>query len=279
MATTTGGLLLAAAPAGVQSGSPPTLGQRASSVESGLRLVAGTRDRGKPWPGHPGRRLVRYAVQPGDTAGGLAVRFHAWTAELLAVNGISSGSMLSAGNPIRIPVVGSAVRRDHQKKATGKSKADRNHPSKNAGSKHRHPWRNAGASRATVRSIVVGKALRHGVPPRLALAVAWQESGWQQRRVSSAHAVGVMQVLPATARWTSGIVGRRLHPYRLRANITAGVVLLKVLRSQTKPPRAVAAYYQGLAGLRNHGMYRETKVYVANVLAVVRQLRRGWDPS
>ncbi len=52
-----------------------------------------------------------------------------------------------------------------------------------------------------MRRVVVRIARQHGVDPHLALAVAWQESGWQQRRISSAGAIGVMQVLPGTARW------------------------------------------------------------------------------
>lgn len=52
-----------------------------------------------------GRRLVSYVVQPGDTASGLAVRFHAWTAELVSYNHLGAGGTLRVGQRIVVPVV------------------------------------------------------------------------------------------------------------------------------------------------------------------------------
>ncbi len=266
VATTAGGILLATAP--VDLGNRPVAEQPAATTE--LSPVAATSSRGRPWPGHPDRRLVGYTVKPGDTATGLAVRFHAWTAELLALNGRAAGGSFYVGERIRIPVVVSAARKDRgSAKPSTTSRATR----RPAG-----PWRGAGASRPAVRRLIVQTARRHGVQPNLALAVAWQESGWQQRRVSSAHALGVMQVLPSTARWMSLYAGRRLDPHHLRDNVTAGVLLLKVLRGQATYKRTIAAYYQGLAGVRAHGMYDDTRAYVANVRAIRQQLSGGWNP-
>ena len=45
--------------------------------------------------------------------------------------------------------------------------------------------------------MIVRIARQQGVDTRLALAIAYQESGWNQRAVSPANAVGVMQVIPA----------------------------------------------------------------------------------
>jgi soluble lytic murein transglycosylase-like protein len=116
------------------------------------------------------------------------------------------------------------------------------------------------------------------VDPHLALAIAWQESGWQQRRRSSAGAIGAMQVLPSTGRWMTLYVDRRLNVYSLRDNVTAGVVLVKVLRNHTSRRGAVAAYYQGLGALQKRGVYPSTRTYLRNVLALERRLRRGWNP-
>lgn len=41
---------------------------------------------------------------------------------------------------------------------------------------------------------------RHGVPPRLLAAVGWVESGYRPDAVSPAGAVGLMQIMPMTAR-------------------------------------------------------------------------------
>ena len=51
------------------------------------------------------RRLVPYVVRPGDTASSLAVRFHAWTAELVAYNHLGRDGTLRVGERIVIPVV------------------------------------------------------------------------------------------------------------------------------------------------------------------------------
>jgi soluble lytic murein transglycosylase-like protein len=234
--------------------------------EVSLALVAARTHR---WPGHPGRRLRTYRVRPGDTAAGLAVRFHAWTAELRAINHLGRHARLFAGQRITIPVVVAATRRHAAAKHTARHRAHR----------HPKPWRHADASRATVRRTVVRTARRYGVDPHLALALAWQESGWQQRRISSAGAVGAMQVLPATGSWMSLYVGRRLNVYGLRDNIVTGVVLYKVLRGQTTWHRSIAAYYQGLRAVRRHGVYPSARRYTRSVVALYHRLDRGWNPA
>jgi soluble lytic murein transglycosylase-like protein len=211
------------------------------------------------------RRIVRYTVKPGDTPSGLAVRFHAWTDELVERN----GPVLHVGDEIEIPVVVAASR----ERRTHSSRSGAHPPVEPA------PAETSGPSRATVRRVIAATARRHGVDPSLALAVAWQESGWQMHHVSSAGAVGAMQVMPSTGRWMSTVVGSRLHLRDVRDNATAGVVLLDLLLEQAQPRVAVAGYYQGLAGVRKHGMYADTKRYVANVQALRRQFDLGDYPA
>jgi soluble lytic murein transglycosylase-like protein len=145
--------------------------------------------------------------------------------------------------------------------------------------RHPKPWHQADASRAKVRSVIVRSARHRGVESHLALAIGWQESGWQQRRISSAGAVGAMQVMPATGRWMSSYTGKRLNIYGLGDNVTAGVTLIDVLQGQTSRRRAIAAYYQGLGSVQQHGLYPSTRAYVRNVLALRGRLRAGWNPS
>ena len=112
--------------------------------------------------------------------------------------------------------------------------------------------------------MIIDTASRHGLDPRLALAIAWQESAWSQRQVSVANAIGVMQVIPSSGAWASSLAGRRLDLLDTRDNITAGVVILRSLtRAAATEEQAVAGYYQGLAGVQAHGMYADTKAYVA----------------
>lgn len=245
------------------------------------------------WPGHPGRTIVKHVVKPGDTATGLAVHYHAWTAELLRLNGISSGSYLYVGETLRIPVVDAAVRKHrkahHPKRHHVRKHHKAHHPKRHHVRKHHarhHPsartqrmraagWRHWWHDRATVKRLIGAEARRQGVGPHLAQAVGWIESGWHQPVVSSAGAIGVMQVLPTTGVWMSLYVGRPLNLRNTHDNILAGVTLLRVLQDNTSTTRrAIGAYYQGLGAVREHGLYGETRHYVANVQAVQRRLRR-----
>jgi LysM repeat protein len=214
------------------------------------------------------RKIVRYTVRPGDTPSGLAVRFRAWTDEVIERN----GPVLHVGEQVEIPVVLAAVARDRR---AAPAPSGGSQPS--AGRATRSS--DTGPSRATVRRVIAATARRHGVDPDLALAVSWQEAGWQMHHVSSADAIGAMQVIPATGEWMSGLVGRDLDLHDLQDNATAGVVLLKVLRQQARTRVAVAGYYQGLAGVREHGMYDDTKRYVANVMALKGRFEGGEYPD
>jgi LysM repeat protein len=227
----------------------------------GAALVLGSAPAGAAAGDLPtGRRIVDHRVRPGETATALAVRYHAWTAELISHNHLGPDGQIRVGQHLEIPVVVAA------RPAQRRPDANRHQP--------------GDPSRATVRRVVASTAARHGVDPQLALAVSWQESGWQMDQLSGAGAIGAMQVLPGTAEWMSLYAGHRLHPRRLADNATAGVQLLRVLGSETSNRRrAVAAYYQGLGAVREHGLFGETRPYVANVLALKRRLEAGRPPA
>ena len=70
-----------------------------------------------------------------------------------------------------------------------------------------------------LRALVARTASRHGVPPRVAMAVAKVESGYRCHVRSHANARGLMQVLPATARGV-GVTG---NLYDCQHSATAGV--------------------------------------------------------
>ncbi len=212
-----------------------------------------------------GRRLVSYVVQPGDTASGLAVRFHAWTAELVSYNHLGAGGALRVGQRIVIPVVW---------------KGDRSGGGKGDGKGRTTMWQHPDRDREKVRRVIAGAARHHDVDPQLALAIGWQESGWQMGVVSSANAIGAMQVLPSTARWMEHYAGRRLRLHKLGDNAKAGVLLLRVLSHHThRRTHKIGAYYQGLGAVREHGLYAETRTYVANVVAIKNRLEGGRPPS
>lgn len=237
-----------------------------------------------------GRHLKSYTVKRGDTATGLAVRFHAWTAELISHNHLDSSGRLRVGQRIEIPVVTEARDKDRDK-GKGKSKdkggtkgkgGDKGGDKDQHGSGHSSPGHSSpgSPSRDRVRRTITRAANHRDLDPQLALAVAWQESGWQMHHVSSAGAIGAMQVLPGTGRWMEYYAGRDLRLRVLKDNATAGVLLLGVLDDHTRKRRhQIGAYYQGLGALQEHGLYGETKAYVANVLAIKERLEAGRPPA
>jgi soluble lytic murein transglycosylase-like protein len=128
-------------------------------------------------------------------------------------------------------------------------------------------------SRSATTALIRAEATRQGVPVSLALALATQESGLNQAMVSRTDAVGVMQLMPGTATWVADYV---LHApvdrYDAASNVRAGIAYLHVLLRQTSQANAVAGYYQGLGDVLRRGMLAETRIYVADVLALARRL-------
>jgi N-acetylmuramoyl-L-alanine amidase len=258
-----------------------------------LRLPAAHRTQAAPSHGDgggrsvdDGRRIEWHRVGPGDTMTEIAVRYHAWTDELIAANGGTSA--LQVGERVRVPVVVAAARADRDEAARDDTARDdaRDHDSDDQGAvpaarvrRLRHRLEGyPDPGRARVRRVITRVAAREGVDPDLALAVSWQEAGWQQHHVSADAAIGAMQVIPSSGAWAEDVLGRGLDLMRLRDNATAGVVLLAELTDAASTRRAVAGYYQGLAGVRAEGMYGDTRAYVANVLALKRAFDRGDYP-
>ncbi len=124
------------------------------------------------------------------------------------------------------------------------------------------------AQRDAVRRLIVTEAERFGVPPAFALAVAWQESGWQQGVVSWAGAVGVMQLLPATGEWVSvAMLGTPVNLKDTTQNVRAGVRLLAHYLDRYDGNRdlVLAAYYQGQTAADRHGVFAVSRPYVASI--------------
>ncbi|WP_310962953.1 transglycosylase SLT domain-containing protein [Nocardioides terrisoli] len=261
------------------------LAMTAVDLTAGSASAAGQRH---PWPGHPGRHIVVHTVRSGDTVTGLAVRFHAWTAELISINHLGRSGVIRIGERLRIPVVDRALRPHHRTRHHKAHHHTRHHQVRHHTRHrthhdqvmHRRGWRHYKLSRTQVRRTVTHSAHRHRVPANLALAIAWQESGWHQPLVSSAGAVGVMQLLPSTGQWMSQYAGRRLNIRDTYDNVLGGVTLIRVLRANTHGDKnAVAAYYQGLGAVQRHGWYRSTKGYVRSVWAIRKHLERTGSPT
>jgi LysM repeat protein len=202
------------------------------------------------------------SVRSGDTLGAIARRHGVSQASLTKANGLSVRSLLQIGQKLKVVTAKTAD--------SGNTFAGRTYPAKivNAASANRaHLARHGVPSRTGTKAMIVSTAARHGVDPRLALAISWQESGWNQRQVSVANAIGAMQVIPSSGVWASELLGRRLDLLSTPDNVTAGVVILRSLsRSARTEEEAIAGYYQGLQSVLKNGMYPDTKQYVKSVL-------------
>jgi LysM repeat protein len=125
-----------------------------------------------------------------------------------------------------------------------------------------------------VRSALDYWSSRYGVDARLVRAVAWFESGFNNTLVSKAGARGVMQVTPETWDYVEVVlVGRRI-PHTLSGNVRVGVAYLRQLLREFRGNvrLALAAYVQGPQSVRSRGLVRETKHYVAGVIALSRRI-------
>jgi hypothetical protein len=115
--------------------------------------------------------------------------------------------------------------------------------------------------------IIEKAAASEGVSAQLVRAVIQVESGYQPRARSRKGAMGLMQLMPETARLYDVI-----DPYEPRSNIQAGVKHLKWLLARFELPLALAAYNAGEATVRRFGglpPYPETRDYVSRVLALL----------
>jgi soluble lytic murein transglycosylase-like protein len=107
-------------------------------------------------------------------------------------------------------------------------------------------------------------ASAHDVNPALVRAVIQAESAFNPRARSHKGAMGLMQLMPATAAEFSV-----LDPYDPRENIRAGVAYLKqLLVKYADESLALAAYNAGPAAVARYGRippYRETREYVDKI--------------
>ena len=112
--------------------------------------------------------------------------------------------------------------------------------------------------------VIAAVSQAHGVDPMLVRALIQVESNYRARARSHKGAMGLMQLMPATAREYNV-----RNPYDPKANIAAGVKHLKSLIDRWGVEMALAAYNAGEGAVKKfNGIppYRETRNYVSWIL-------------
>ncbi|MGQ1837112.1 LysM peptidoglycan-binding domain-containing protein [Kocuria turfanensis] len=261
---------------------------RLAAPESAAPGSGASRAAEDPAPAPPQPRTApaatEHVVRSGDTLWSIAQTHDVSVQQLLDDNDLTVGSLLRPGQKLSVagavrpaavpePAGTEPARKaaPEPERAVGDTFLGRTYERDVVESANRHHEQLASRpapSREEMRRIVHDTAVQMGVDPALALAHAYQESGFDHQAVSPADAVGTMQVIPDAGEWASGLVGRELDLLDPQDNVTAGVAIIRQLgRSAPSTDVAIAAYYQGLHGVKKYGMYDDTKKYVKSVKA------------
>jgi soluble lytic murein transglycosylase-like protein len=123
-----------------------------------------------------------------------------------------------------------------------------------------------------VRDLVDSAARKYGLPPELVRAVVAVESASRPDAVSPKGAIGLMQLMPATAKELGA------DPKVIAQNVDAGTRYLRdlLLKYDQRMFHALAAYNAGPGAVEKyHGVppYAETHAYILKVLAQLQKPR------
>jgi LysM repeat protein len=186
-----------------------------------------------------------YVVKPGDSLTGIAQRFHVSLRKLARANRLNPNRVLLIGRKLRIPSYTLAS------STTSTSRA-------------------LAATPTEVRDRLDYWSAHYGISRSLLRALAWMESGYQPNVVSNVGARGVLQTLPVTRDFVEQVLVGHALPRTLDGDIETGVLYLRHLLGNFNGSErlALAAWYQGEKAVRAHGLYKVTKPFVANVLAL-----------
>jgi len=223
---------------------------RANGITNPNLVVAGTTitisGGGGAGSGSTSGGSTSHTVRSGETLSDIAARYGVSVSSLARANGLSNPNLVVSGTSLSIPSGGATV-------TTGGAPAPTT----------------TQVSSSEIGYLLEQEALSNGVSTSLVKAVAYQESGWQPHVVSSAGAIGVMQVMPDTADWVNQVLlgGTSLDVRNAHDNIKMGVSYLRYLLSiMPTQEKALAAYYSG-PGNVGSSLHNYQRVYVDAVLA------------
>ena len=123
---------------------------------------------------------------------------------------------------------------------------------------------------AHITEVIAREAASHGIPVELALSLCRWESDFNPQAVSPAGAMGLFQLMPATAKGY-GIS----DPFNVDQNVHAGLAHLKYVYGLFQDwPKAIAAYNWGHGNVLKHPDPADWPPETQNH---VRKVLKGWD--
>ncbi len=122
-------------------------------------------------------------------------------------------------------------------------------------------------NKSQILNVVSQISKKHGVDEKIVQALTKQESGFNPKAKSKSGAIGLMQLMPATAK-NLGVK----DPYNTVQNVEGGVKYLKSMLDKYNGNviLALAAYNAGPGAVDKYSgvpPYKETQNYVRNILA------------
>lgn len=202
-----------------------------------------------------------YTVVPGDTLSRIAWQYHTTISTLARTNAIHNINLIFVNQRLCIP-----------RSLEAQTRA----PIGGISTTGTIPWYSYRAlgwsNRSQVRHLLYRAATIHHLPPRLLLAIAWQESGWTQHVIAWDGGIGVMQLMPYTVQGINAGTGIRRNPYDLWDNLNLGATYLAWLWDSFDGnlPKVISAYNEGGWAVRHQGIFNWS--YVNNVMALMNNL-------
>jgi soluble lytic murein transglycosylase-like protein len=134
-----------------------------------------------------------------------------------------------------------------------------------------------------VKSELYTGAIKHGVNPNLVFALAWWESGWNESAVSDAGAIGIMQIMPATAD-TDGpwLLHRKVDLNDIFDNIDLGSAIIRLNLETYRGDlvKALTDYYGGPSLVTDWNHLRpDAQRYVYGIYHLALAFQAGRGPA
>jgi N-acetylmuramoyl-L-alanine amidase len=191
-----------------------------------------------------------YVVKRADNLSGVAQRFGVTLNALTGANGITTRSIIHPGQVLKIPPATPAA----PVIIPGVLPSDLQN-----------------ATKQSLLPLFRAAAREAGIPGDLLMALAYIESGWNQAAISPDKAIGLGQLLPATAKWVAAdLMGEpRLDARKAQDNLRMSAVFLRYLIKAFpgNGERALAAYFEGEAFVRSKGPSKAGKNYARQILS------------